>query len=465
MTGRIVIAGGDPGFRIGLRARLAAACHDAAQARNSEEALAIARDSPPDVVIAIEDRNDPGAAKLCAALRHDPRARHSGIVALVGETGRLAALRAGADDALSHPVDELLLLARIRRLTNTPRQDHTQPAAMMEGAAGFAHRPRIVLIGEDAAMAIGWRHALAPHLPAQIDSASPAEALLNAAQGKGADLYLIASDLAQGGDGLRLLSELRTRPACHHSAFIIAMAPLRAAMAPIALDLGAGDVLPVSLREGDIAEEAAFRITAQLAERNRMLAQHRDDERHRIWAMTDPLTGLFNRRHALPRFEEMLAAAIQNRQVMSVMIIDLDRFKTVNDRFGHAAGDAVLAQIARRLKQGTAPGTLLARLGGEEFLLIDHDTTAGDAVAFAETLRQSIAASPIMLPRTAGGGELWVTASIGLAVTERQELAHSATAREPLTTETLMARADLALLDAKSRGRNRVLLATRENAL
>lgn len=453
MAERILITGGSLAQRIGLRARLAAACHDAQQLPDLAAVTQQARARHPDVVIVIESPDDPGAAGLCAALRQAPATRQAGLVALTGGAGRLAALRAGADDALSQPLDDLLLLARIRRLVA-----HSHPAiearGMAEDAPVLAPPARIALIAPDIAMAIGWRHALAPILPASYSAATPAQALQEAAQGSAADLYVIAGDLDQGGDGLRLMSELRARPAGRDAAFVIALDPSRATMAPIALDLGAGDVLPLSLREPAAAQEAALRLGQQLTLRRHAVEQRREDERHRLWAMTDPLTGLSNRRHALPRLDEMLARAQRSGQRLAVMILDLDRFKAVNDRFGHAAGDAVLVQVARCLAEALAPEDLLARIGGEEFLIARLGIDAGGLLDLAEGLRRRIAERPMALPASSGGGSLHITTSIGLALGP----ADPAGARDP-TGEGLMARADHALLAAKAGGRNRVLSA------
>lgn len=462
MAGRILIAGGEPGFRIGLRGRLAATCPEVVQARDAAEAMAMLEQARPEVVVAVAGPDDPGAARLCLGLRAHPASRQAGIVALVGAdaAARIAALRAGADDAQSQPVDELMLLARIRHLVGQPRPalsagDRTE-AGMAEEAAAFGPPPRIALIAAETAMAIGWRHALAPRLRARLDTLTPARALQEVAEGQAADLYVIAGDLAQADAGLRLLSELRARPASRDSGFVMALAPERAAMAPIALDLGAGDVLPQSLRDPLIAQEAALRLEAQLARCRQAGAARREDARHRLWAMTDPLTGLHNRRHALPRLEEMAAEAARVPHPLAVMVLDLDRFKTVNDRFGHAAGDAVLAQVARRLAARVAAPALLARLGGEEFLIAARTTSAEAARAEAEALRAAIGDTAIALPAGSGGGGLSVSASIGLAVADPQRLGPG---QAMPGGAALMSRADRALLAAKALGRDRVLLA------
>ena len=163
----------------------------------------------------------------------------------------------------------------------------------------------------------------------------------------------------------------------------------------------------------------------------------------------DDLTGLWNRRYALPQLALMAETAVAGGTGLAVMILDIDRFKSVNDRYGHHCGDAVLTGVARRLRDilttdaGQPP--LIARIGGEEFLVALPCPTAQDARHRAEALCDGIRNHAVQ------AGDLppiTVTISVGLAMLAGSEA----------VTETLD-RADRALLAAKARGRNRVTLA------
>jgi two-component system cell cycle response regulator len=131
------------------------------------------------------------------------------------------------------------------------------------------------------------------------------------------------------------------------------------------------------------------------------------------------------------------------------MVADVDRFKAVNDTFGHAAGDAVLAEIAARLRDNLRPGDMVARFGGEEFLIAMRDSDAAGAAAAADRLRRIVAASPIAVASLRA--ELTATVSIGVAVADPRDTAS--------TIPALIDRADQALLAAKAEGRNQVSLA------
>ena len=141
----------------------------------------------------------------------------------------------------------------------------------------------------------------------------------------------------------------------------------------------------------------------------------------------------------------------------AVMALDLDRFKAVNDTWGHAAGDAVLVEVAQRLRAQLRQVDLLARIGGEEFLVALPDTAPEAAQAAAERLCHAISEAPIALPEPeAQGRAVRITASIGLAPCD--PLSDSA------PVEALISRADRALLGSKAGGRNQVSVFRRDAA-
>ncbi|MHB1143596.1 MAG: sensor domain-containing diguanylate cyclase [Thiobacillus sp.] len=159
-------------------------------------------------------------------------------------------------------------------------------------------------------------------------------------------------------------------------------------------------------------------------------------------AKLDPLTGLNNRRAFYDRTNSLWSQAIRYRHDTSVMLLDIDRFKQINDVHGHAHGDDVLKATAGILKQSIRQGDVLARWGGEEFIVFLPETGRQEAMALAERLRAGIADM-----RVAGeAGEIAVTASFGIAQQERSHV----------TLDALIAAADECLYQAKEQGRNRV---------
>ncbi|MEO1244617.1 MAG: sensor domain-containing diguanylate cyclase [Pseudomonadota bacterium] len=164
---------------------------------------------------------------------------------------------------------------------------------------------------------------------------------------------------------------------------------------------------------------------------------------------TDVLTGWHNRRYLQVRLKEELARAKRDQTELVCLMLDIDHFKRVNDTWGHAAGDAVLSELAQRIESEVRKSDVAARFGGEEFVVLLPDTDTRAAEKLAERIRRAIATAPIGLP---DGGEASITTSIGIS-----SATPSADAVELKTEgDALLARADVALYRAKSRGRDRV---------
>lgn len=172
---------------------------------------------------------------------------------------------------------------------------------------------------------------------------------------------------------------------------------------------------------------------------------HVAEERLVDMATHDFLTGLWNRREAYRRLGEEVARSLRQKVPLSILMIDLDHFKRINDVFGHSAGDAVLQSVADKMRSIFRPYDIPCRYGGEEFLVILPETDPASAFAVAERLRLELAALEICpAPATI----LRITASIGVATLLDEE-----------TPDAFVNRADSALYEGKSQGRNRVIVA------
>ncbi|MBP6077225.1 MAG: GGDEF domain-containing protein [Xanthomonadales bacterium] len=169
------------------------------------------------------------------------------------------------------------------------------------------------------------------------------------------------------------------------------------------------------------------------------LMRARNDAAH------DGLTGLANRRSAMARLAAEIAQAQRRKQSLALLALDLDHFKQVNDRHGHAAGDRVLIEFAATLRDSLRQGDLGARVGGEEFIAILPQTDREAAAIVAERIRERCEALQV---RRDDGVVIRFTISIGLAMLDGSDV-----------TGSLLARADVALYRAKREGRNRVALA------
>ena len=161
-------------------------------------------------------------------------------------------------------------------------------------------------------------------------------------------------------------------------------------------------------------------------------------------ARTDPLTGLFNRRHMDALGDREIERSRRSRAPLAVMLADVDHFKRINDRYGHAVGDEVLVEMAARLQANVRGGDLVARWGGEEFCVLLADTDDQGARLAAERVRRAIAQRPF----ETSAGPLKVTLSLGVVALDDG----------PARLSSLLRQADAALYTAKSAGRNRVVV-------
>ncbi|PWK60674.1 diguanylate cyclase domain-containing protein [Roseicyclus mahoneyensis] len=456
MTGRILVVDDVATNRIVMKVKLAAACYAVDQADCGTAALIAARANPPDLILLDVVMPDMSGLEVCRKLKADPETADIPVIlitALADRESKMAGLEAGADDFLTKPVDEVTLLARVRsllRARETARElKHRGDPALgfAEAAAGFSAKEkpgRIALIAPGPKGAVLWKTALDDRVGGEV-SILPRDAALSSFgvdDADAPDVFVIAADLSHRNEGLRLLSDLRSRPATRHAATVMILPGGDSERAAIALDLGAHDIL----YDPFDPQELAIRIRAQLGHKRQADRLRASLQVGLEMAVTDSLTGLHNRRYGLFELDRMLA---RQGQRVGVMLLDIDHFKQVNDTHGHSVGDKVLNLVARRLRAQLRGGDLLARIGGEEFLVALPECDRATALDCAERLRAAVADQPFAI----GGGvpPLSVTLSVGIALagTDTDE-----------TAQSLIDRADAALYGAKAHGRDQVTLST-----
>ena len=235
--------------------------------------------------------------------------------------------------------------------------------------------------------------------------------------------------------GLDVLDAIRTLP---YPPPVIVLTGSVDRDAPACLSRGAHDFMskPPKLEELVARVNAAVRVKRlqdQLHSINRVL-EHQ--------AMTDSLTGLANRRHGFSELDRLVSSSQRHGRTLGVLMADLDHFKTLNDTYGHDAGDSCLREAARRLADAVRTSDLPIRWGGEEFVVLMPDASESHAADIAERIRSSVADPPFF----AGEDTIHVTMSVGWAMRFDAE-----------TGPDLVARADAALYEAKRLGRNAVV--------
>ena len=446
MSARILVVDDQPANVRMLEAKLLAEYFDVGTAENGVDAIDIARQEQPDLILL--DIMMPGidGYETCQRLKADLQTRHIPVImvtALDQREDRIRGLECGADDFLTKPIDDVTLFARVRSLLRLKAVlDELRYRDQGGALAGIVADPveldahpasALVVTSEDRS---GKRFARA--FPDGIDTDYELEpaAVVRRMQ-DGIDLMLL--DLTcPTFDGLRVCARIRSDTATRQVPIVAIVNPDDVQTAVKALELGANDIVyrPVD------ASELAARVRTQLRRK-----RYADKLRNRLdeslnMAITDALTGLHNRRFIESRLRQAVESANAGGAPVSVLLLDIDYFKRINDTHGHEAGDVVLKIFAERITAQLRALDLASRYGGEEFVILMPGAGLAEAENAAERVRRSVCSASFKISDEL---ELPVTVSIGLA---------QASPGEPM--ESLLRRADAALYEAKTDGRNRV---------
>jgi len=462
MSGRILLVDTVATNRIVLKVKLLAALYDVRTCDSTAEARDVLEEFAPDLIILTLGQDDGEAADFCSDVKADPATAHLPIIATGAfshSKTRLQALQAGADDVLARPIDDLLLLARIRSLLRARdaaaelhlRKETSRALGFAEPAEGFTPSCSITLISNDKFQTPSLVEALKniPGVAVNLfDTNSVVSTGISDSDGLAShpDLVVLAAsqDIGAGvKDLFRQVADLRARADTRHAGLLILLPNGSSELAAMLLDLGANDLVTCLI---DTAE-LELRVKALL--RSKLLLDRlRETVRCGLEAaVTDPLTGLYNRRYALSHLKGMAERAADSGRDFAVMMLDVDHFKKINDRFGHATGDQVLCELAERLRDNLRAVDLIARIGGEEFLVAMPDTSAEQARGAAERLRRIIKNQPFA--KDAKRGAIAMTLSIGVAMGGTNSQIQD-------DISVLFKRADTALYAAKTAGRNMV---------
>ena len=435
-----------------LETKLALEYFDTIAAMNGPDAIAICEKGLCDIVLL--DVMMPGmdGFEVCRYLKNNPVTAHLPVVmvtALDQPSDRLRGLDAGADDFLTKPVDDTALFSRVRSLVRLKAlTDELRGRALASreygigdplalAAAETGLDAKILLVedrpgaAERMATALGQNHAVTVQ-------ADPHAAMVQATE-DGFDCVLVSLDL-DGFDGLRLCSQLRSLDRTRNVPLIMVAEAHDQRRIVRGLDFGVHDYL---MRPVD-RNELLARVRTQIRRKRFSDVLRGAVQASMQLAVTDGLTGLHNRRYLDSHLGTLFCDAASRQRPLAALILDIDRFKAINDTFGHEAGDEVLRTFAERIRLHTRTVDIVARYGGEEVVIVLPDAGLGEAQAIAERIRARVEATPFDIHRASR--TVPVTVSIGVAV------------RDPGDTgpAEMLKRADLALYRAKHAGRNRV---------
>lgn len=462
MTGHLLIVDSIAANRCVLRSKLAASFLEIRQAENGREAFDMIRTTTPDLVILGGDLTDMTRKNFCRRFGSSTEGAPVPLVLFGGnltQADRLAAMRAGADDVLPTHTKEAPLLARIRCLLRAHatveglrlQETAQRIPGLAEDTTAFDAPASVVFTAPNGHEAQGWSARLKPLVPYRMRALPIGDAVRTMSLFAVPDAFVIGVNASAPEEALRFLAEIRARAATRHAAVLVVLDQEDDTARVNALDLGANDVI---LSRFD-PEEAALRIATILKRKKLTDRLSRSVEAGLAAAVTDPLTGLYNRRYALPQLTRIARHTQASGQDFAVMLADLDHFKQVNDKYGHAAGDVVLAEVARRLRTELDSGEFIARIGGEEFLIVMQNASRKAASELAHRLCEIVRKDPVYL--RARDIRVPVTISIGVALGDEVP-DFEETSNVDTKAERLIDHADKALYDAKACGRDSVTM-------
>jgi len=436
-----------------LEAKLSSEYYEVITASNGPEALEQAHNANPDLILL--DVMMPGmdGFEVCRRLKADPATAHVPVImvtALGDPEDRVQGLSAGADDFLTKPVDDVAMFARVRSLLRVKLMlDELRMRERTSANLGVISPPvpsvdedyssaRVLLVEDNPRDQVRLQRMVEGQF--LIEMQGDGAGTLAAARKQEYDSIVVSLAL-KNPDGLRLCSQLRSTEETRNVPILLLVGAEDQRALVKGLEIGVTDyvVRPID------RNEFIARMRAQIR-RKRYQDRLRQHYQQSIeMAVTDPLTGLYNRRYMASHLGTLLAQS-PSQHGTAVLMLDLDHFKLVNDTHGHQVGDEVLREIGGRIVRNIRGIDMACRYGGEEFVVLMPDTSLEAARVVADRLHRAIRETPVKV--TAPVGELSITCSLGLA--------GSLGAESP---EALLKRADDALYAAKNSGRDRVSLA------
>lgn len=451
MTGVILVVDDVPANVKLLEAKLTNEYYDVVTAKDGFEALERTKEHKPDLILL--DVMMPGmdGFETCRKIKEDPDISHIPVVmvtALSDMSDRVQGLEAGADDFITKPINDTALFARVKSLVRIKvlidelrlrDQSGAQMGIINDIVSGGldVSGSRIVIIDDDAVQSRRMKEALSDQH--EVLLYADHSVALDECKATEPDLVLISTMLSDI-DGLRLATQFKAVDSLRHVPIVTLVDEDETQLMLKALDLGVNDYLVVPVD----SSELAARVKTQLRRKKYQDALKSNYKESVSMAITDGLTGLYNRHYLDTHLKNMAEAALENGKHMSVIIMDMDHFKSVNDTYGHDVGDEVLIQLAKRIIDSTRSADLAARYGGEEFVVLMPETDFQSAYEVADRIRATVERTPFQVSHEIG--TLSKTLSIGVASLNLQGDDPSA----------MLKRADTALYEAKNTGRNQV---------
>lgn len=452
MTARILVVDDVlPNVKI-LEAKLSVEYFDVITASNGADAIELVHSENPDLILLDVMMPQMDGFEVCRRLKADPLVAHIPVVmvtALSESADRVEGLKAGADDFLTKPVDDVSLFARVKSLVRLKmmmdelrlREETSQDLGVIgyeDSRDAEELHGRILIVDDNDFFANQVRQYYGDVHSVSIEDKFD-EALMLV---RSSDFDLVIINLGiESFDPLRLCSQIRTIEETRQLPILTIADESEKDRLVKGLELGTNDYV---MRPLD-PNELIVRTRTQLLRKKYQDRLRQNYHRSMELAVTDSLTGLYNRRYMTNHLHTLLHRARQEYKPVSILMLDIDFFKAVNDTHGHDIGDLVLKDFAGRVVVSVRGVDLASRYGGEEFVVVMPDTDLSMASGVAERLRRQVAEEVFKIEKD--GLELNITCSVGVTVSKEME-----------DVDELLKRADEALYMAKREGRNRVVV-------
>ena len=434
-----------------LEAKLQNEYFDVITALSGKDALKILETDLPDIILLDVMMPEMDGFEVCRRIKSNPRTTHIPVImvtALDQTSKRVEGLEAGADDFLSKPIKDLPLFARVRSLVRlkmlmdelrmrevTVENLKTIEVVKFPLQFNLAAQSTNILLIESSSSS-------AQRLSSYMDDF----AKVDISDGNITDFNLCRYDLIMISlslpdiDGLRLCSQIKNCEETRHTPLIVLVDEDENDKMVQAMEIGVMDYL---VRPVD-KNELIARVKSQIRQKMYAESLRENMKRNMEMAITDSVTGLYNRYFLNNYLKNLLCPTNEDRDSVSIIMMDIDFFKKVNDTYGHMAGDEVLVEFAKRIIRNIRTIDLAVRYGGEEFIIIIPKSDATFVKLVAERIRARIEKIPFKISNHSV--PIAITVSIGVSLS----------ADKYMDGTSLMGSADEALYQAKETGRNKV---------
>ena len=454
MSARILVVDDVPANVKLLEAKLSREYYEVITAVDGFDAIEKAKQHMPDIILL--DVMMPGidGFETCRRIRAIDELSLIPIVmvtALSEKEDRIHGLEAGADDFLTKPINDQALFARVRSLVRLKvMMDELRLRGISAKDLGLGNKDvelgslseaKILVVDDDQIQSNQLLSKLS-NVNKNVKLISNPTNIIADTHNADYDLIIVSTQMIVA-EGLRICSQIRSQEETRHVSLLILIDEDDTEAMVRGMEIGVNDyiITPVDINE------LVARVKTQLRRKKYQDALRNNYQKSFSMAITDALTGLFNRRYMDTHLDNLLKEAVEFSKPFSLLMMDLDYFREVNNQLGHAVGDEVLKELGQRITKNIRPSDMGIRYGGEEFVILLPNTDIENAKVVGERIRSNIENIPFTV--STPEGFLKKTISIGLAGLDLKNY----------PADAVLKRADKALYEAKNSGRNKLLVA------